>query len=107
RNVLPARSWAKNIATKTVWVLSAPPWLVTAMARGAVPNGLRSTVAVTAFVAVLITDRLLDAELATYSVLPAGDRAKAAGSTPTAIVLVTASVCRFTTDTVPPAALAT
>jgi hypothetical protein len=108
RNVLPGRSWPKNMATKTVSSASlASPLFVTATARGEVPKGLRSTVAMTAFVAVSMTDRLLEAALATYSRVPFGDSATPMGSAPTAMVLVTLSVVRLSTDTEPLNALAT
>src|SRR5262249_22388252 len=64
--VLPGRSWPKNRATKTVSsVSSVSPLLVTPMDRGAVPNGLRSTVAITFSMDVSMTLRLFDDELAT------------------------------------------
>src|SRR5262249_23943951 len=106
--VLPGRSWLKNRATKIVSsVSSASPSLVPVMARGEVAEALRSTVATTALVAVLITDSELEAALATYNRVPLGDRATAIGSAPTVTVLLTDSVCKFTTETVPLNELAT
>src|SRR5262249_21173678 len=77
------------------------------MARGAVPNGLRSTVARTAPVTASSTMRLSEAELATYSVAPVGESATAIGPAPTEYVVAIEAATRLTTDTVPSPALAT
>src|SRR5437763_15826689 len=87
----------------------ASPLLVTATARGAVPNGLRSIVLrkVGGYWVVLKTIRLFDAELATYSRDPLGDRASAIGSAPTRNWPIRFSPTTSTTVTVPSAGLAT
>src|SRR5262245_54296586 len=79
------------------------------MARGAVPHGLRSRVTTSCgfFAVVSNTMRLFDAELATNSRVPLGDRATAIGSAPTPIVFVTVNAYRSTTETVPSRELAT
>ena len=63
---------------------------------GPVPTGI---VAITVFVAVLITDTLLVARLATYTLDPSGVMDIPLGPVPTGIVAVTRLVVVLITDT--------